>query len=119
LIRRPAVELRAAIDASAGKDSTASTYVTERLTGAAADDTEITINFSVTSWEFIFQDIVHRSRTLVHVTAVTSSTCSEMRRDGFGGMAVLITAATIAGESTQDILSDVLDQAAQTNADAQ
>ena len=74
----------------------------------SAGDTEIEIDFSGTSWEFIFQDIVRRSATLRYVTAVTSFTCSKMRPDGFGGMAVLITADAIVGKSTNDILEDFL-----------
>jgi hypothetical protein len=100
--------LRAAFDASAGTDSTATAYIAERVAVASTDDTEIEIDFSGTSWEFIFQDIVRRSSTLRYVTAVTSFTCSKMRSDGFGGMAVLITADAIVGKSTNDILEDFL-----------
>jgi hypothetical protein len=101
-------ELRAAFDASAGIDSTATAYIAERVAVASTDDTEIEIDFSGTSWEFIFQDIVRRSSTLRYVTAVTSFTCSKMRPDGFGGMAVLITADAVLGKSTNDILEDFL-----------
>jgi hypothetical protein len=101
-------DLRTAVEASAGVDSTAATYVAERLAATPADNTEIEIDFSGTSWEFIFQDIVRRSATLRYVTAVTSFTCSKMRPDGFGGMAVLITADAILGKSTNDILEDFL-----------
>ena len=101
-------ELRAAFEASAAIASTATTYVAERLAAVLADDTEIEIDFSGTSWEFIFQDIVRRSSILRYVTAVTSFTCSKMRPDGFGGMAVLITADAILGKSTNDILEDFL-----------
>lgn len=101
-------ELRAAFEASAAIASTATAYVAERLAAVPADDTEIEIDFSGTSWEFIFQDIVRRSSTLRYVTAVTSFTCSKMRPDGFGGMAVLITADAILGKSTNDILEDFL-----------
>ena len=72
-------DLRTAFEASAGIDSTATTYVAERLPATHAGDTEIEINFSGTSWEFIFHDIVRRSATLRYVTAVTSFTCSKMR----------------------------------------
>jgi hypothetical protein len=101
-------ELRAAFEASAGIDSTAATYIAERLAAAPADNPEIEIDFSGMSWEFIVQDIVRRSPTLRYVTAVTSFTCSQMRPDGFGGMAVLITADAIRGKSTNDILEDFL-----------
>jgi hypothetical protein len=101
-------ELRAAFEASAAIASMATTYVAERLAAVLADETEIEIDFSGTSWEFIFQDIVRRSSTLRYVTAVTSFTCSKMRPDGFGGMAVLITADAVLGKSTNDILEDFL-----------
>ena len=54
------------------------------------------------------QDIVCRSPTLDHVTAVSAFTCSRMRPDGFGGMAVVITADFVRGKSTNDILEDFL-----------
>ncbi len=57
------------------------------------------------------QDIVRRSTTLRYVTAVSSFSCSKMRPDGFGGMAVLITADRIVGKSTSDILEDFLAEA--------
>ena len=101
-------ELRSALDASAGIDSMATMYIGERVAVTSTDDTEIEIDFSGTSWEFIFRDIVRRSSTLRYVTAVTSFTCSKMRPDGFGGMAVLITADAIVGKSTNDILEDFL-----------
>ncbi len=101
-------DLRTAFEASARIDSTAAACIAERLAAAPADDTEIEIDFSGTSWEFIVQDIVRRSSTLRYVTAVTSYTCSKMRPDGFGGMAVLITADAIVGKSTNDILEDFL-----------
>src|SRR5208282_140743 len=101
-------ELRAAFEASAATASTATNCVAERIAAVAADDTEIKIDFSGTSWEFILQDIVRRSSTLRYVTAVTSFTCSKMRSDGFGGVAVLITADAVVGKSTNDILEDFL-----------
>jgi len=101
-------KLRAAFDASAGIASTATSYVAERQIAASADDTEIEIDFSGMSWETMFQDIVRRSSTVRYVMAVTSFTCSKMRPDGFGGMAVLITAEAIRGQSTNDILEDLL-----------
>lgn len=103
-------DVRAAFEASAEIASMATSYVAERLAAAPAGDSEIEIDFSGTSWEFIFQDIVRRSSSLRYVTAVTSFTCSKMRADGFGGMAVLITADAIKGKSTHDILEDFLSE---------
>ena len=107
-IELPLDELRTALSASDSVPSTAYDYVIERLARAGADDTYIEIDLSGTSWEFILQDIVRRSRTLDHITVVSAFTCTKMRPDGFGGMAVLITADAIKGKSTHDILEDFL-----------
>jgi hypothetical protein len=69
------------------------------------------------SWQTIFQDIVRRSATLRYVTAVSAFTCTKMRADGFGGMAVLITADTVMGKSTSDIVTDFLNAAVLGRAD--
>ena len=107
---------RAEIDAAltrspATTESTAAGFVMEQLARVPADNVEIELHLSATSWEFIFQDIVRRSRSLRYVTAVSSFTCSKMRPDGFGGMAVLITANAIVGKSTNDIIADFLAEA--------
>jgi hypothetical protein len=101
-------DFRIVFESSTGINSTMNSYVAERTAATPADDTEIEIDLSDTSWEFIFQGIVRRSSTLHYVTAVTSFTCSKMRPDGLGGMAVLITADAIVGKSTNDILEDFL-----------
>jgi hypothetical protein len=92
-------------------DSTAATLVIDHLARIPADNVEIELDFSNRRWETIFQDIVRRSPGLRYVTAVSAFTCSEMRPDGFGGMAVLITADTVMGKSTGDIIEDFLNQA--------
>jgi hypothetical protein len=55
-----------------------------------------------------FRTSWRRSPTLRYVTAVSAFTCSKMRPDGFGGMAVLITADGVIGKSTSDIIEDFL-----------
>lgn len=104
----PAPELRAAIARSTGVESEACTYIARRIPHIADDAGEIPIDLSDTSWEFFLQDIVRRSPTLDHVTVVSAFTCTKMRPDGFGGMAVLITGDAIKGKSTGDILEDFL-----------
>jgi len=101
-------ELRAALAKSTGIPSRAADYMAERLKEVADGDSEVEIDFSATSWEFILQDIVRRSSTLDHVTVVGSFTCSRMRADGWGGIAMLITADAVKGKSTNDILDDFL-----------
>jgi hypothetical protein len=92
-------------------ENTATKLVTEQLARVPADNVEIDLEFSYRAWQEIFQDIVRRSPTLRYVTAVSAFTCSTMRPDGFGGMAVLITADNIMGKSTSDIVEDFLNEA--------
>jgi hypothetical protein len=106
-----AERLRAAYAASADMPSELRDHLADRVDQIGDADTDIEIDLSGISWEFIFQDIVKRSPTLDHVSVITSFTCSTMRPDGFGGMAVLITADTIQGKSTEDILCGLLDEA--------
>lgn len=96
-------ELEEALAASTDTKSVAHTYVTEQLVRAGVDETELDLDLDLTgtSWEFFFQDIVKRSKTLRYISVLTAFTCSKMRLDGFGGMAVLITADAIMGKSTK------------------
>jgi len=107
----PIETIRAALAASDGVPSEAVAFVREQLKEAGDDDEHVDLDLSQTSFEFLFQGIVKRSATLDHVTIVTSFTCTKMRPDGFGGMAVVVTADTIKGKSTEDILRDFLDEA--------
>jgi hypothetical protein len=106
----PIETIRAALAASDGVPSEAVAFVREQLKEAGDDDEHVDLDLSQTSFEFLFQGIVKRSATLGHVTIVTSFTCTKMRPDGFGGMAVLVTADAIKGKSTEDILGDFLDE---------
>ena len=96
---------------TAGAESTATDVVNRQLAQVPADNVEIELDFSDRSWESIFQDIVRRSKTLRYVTAVSAFTCSKMRPDGFGGMAILITPTAVMGKSTSDIIQDFLTEA--------
>jgi hypothetical protein len=98
-------------------DSTATSLVIEHLARIPADNVEIEHDFSGQRWEAIFQDIVRRSATLRYVTAVSAFTCTKMRPGGFGGRAVLITADTVMGKSTGDIVADFLSAAVLGRAD--
>jgi hypothetical protein len=109
-IELPIEALRAALAASNGVASEATTLVLDHMKNIGEDDSDVEFDLSVTSWEFVFQDIVKRSATLDHVTVVSAFTCTRMRPDGFGGMAVLITADAIRGKSTEDILGDFPEQ---------
>jgi hypothetical protein len=104
-------EIEQALAASPDDDSAARAYVTEQFTAAGTGSVEIDLDISGTSYEFFFQDIVKRSKTLKYVGVVAAFTCSRMRPDGFGGMAVLITRDAIVGKSTGDFLEDMIAEA--------
>jgi hypothetical protein len=101
-------ELEQARVSSSDMDTTLHRCVREQLADADPDMTEITLDFTGTSWEVFFQDIVKRSKTLRYITAVAAFTCTKMRPDAFGGMATLITRDTILGKSTHEILGEFL-----------
>lgn len=111
-------ELEQALAASPDDRSAACACVNEQLaapgTGAAEIDLDISdasLDLSGTSYEFFFQDIVRRSKTLKYISVVTAFTCSRMRPDGFGGVAVLITPDAIVGKTTGDFLEDMIAEA--------
>ena len=101
-------ELTAALDAARGSNSQVYFYVEEKLKNVTSDDITVELDMSGVSWEVIFQDIVRRSAKLRYTTVTTAFTCSKMRADGFGGMALFITADAIKGCSTMEFLSDCL-----------
>jgi hypothetical protein len=101
-------ELETALAQSADIESSATDFVRKVLQEVPPEDAEIEIDLSATSYEFFLQDIVKRSAALSYITVVSAFTCSRMRADGFGGMAVLITATSIKGKSTHDIIEDFL-----------
>jgi hypothetical protein len=104
-------ELEAAISASEEYESSVISVVKDGLAETPEAESDTELDFSMTSWEPILQDIVRRSSTLTQITAMTAFTCSKMRPDGFGGMAILITADVILGKTTDDILCELMDQA--------
>ena len=101
-------ELIVALDAASSSDSQARNYVEQKLKNGAADDTSVELDMSGLSWEGILPDIVRRLAKLRYITVTTAFTCSKMRADGFGGMALFITADAIEGCSTTEFLSDCL-----------
>ncbi|OYV48243.1 MAG: hypothetical protein B7Z77_10870 [Acidocella sp. 20-58-15] len=101
-------ELIVALDAASNSDSQVRNYVEQKLKNGAADDTSVELDMSGLSWEVILQDIVRRSAKFRYITVTTAFTCSKMRADGFGGMALFITADAIKACSTTEFLSDCL-----------
>lgn len=111
MIRTTRAELAEALALSADHDSTAHRYVTKKLAAVSAEADEIDLDVSDTSFEFFLQDIVKRSPTLAYISVVAAFTCSRMRPNGFGGMAILITADAICGKSTNDLIAEFLSDA--------
>ena len=101
-------ELSAALDEARGSDSQVRGYVEEKLKNTTSDDDSVELDMSGVSWEVIFQGIVRCSTRLRYITVTTAFTCSKMRADGFGGMALFITADAVKGCSTTEFLSDCL-----------
>jgi len=100
-------ELKAALAASDGSSGAIHAYAADRLAQTPAAECEIELDLtSDIGWERIFQNIVSQSPTLRYVAAISAFTCSRMRPDGFGGMAVLITAEAIMAKSTSDLLEE-------------
>jgi hypothetical protein len=111
VIERGELEEALAASREAG-DSRAASFVAEHLAQLGEDEAEVELDLSGgTSWEAFLQDIVRRSPRLRYVSVVSSFLCSKMRSDGFGGMAMLITAERILVKSTADLIDDFLKEA--------
>jgi hypothetical protein len=111
MVHATRVELVEALASSPDHDSAAHRYVAERFVAVSADTAEIDLDLSGTSWEFFLRDVVKRSQTLSYISVVAAFTCTRMRPDGFGGMAVLITADAVRGKSTNDLIEEFLSDA--------
>lgn len=100
------------LGASAGIESRSTELV--RVAFAAADITaeSIEIDMSMDGFEPIFQDIIGRSKRLDHVQIMTAWIATKMCGDGFGGMAMFITADTVETMSTATFLEAALARAA-------
>lgn len=85
----PLAELRAAFLASQGIKSSSLDLIAAKLDEwqGLADDDEVQLDLSMTSYEFFLQDIVKRSSVLTRIEIVTSYTCTKMRRGGAGSAA--------------------------------
>lgn len=55
---------------------------------------------------------MRRSPDLDHLTVTMAFTCSKMRSDGFGGLAMLITATAVRSESTNALFERFYTEAA-------
>lgn len=104
----PVEDVRAALTASDGIESHAAAMVRDEIANLGADDAYLQLDISVSGWEALFQDILRRSTTLKYITVVVSWTCTKMRPDGFGGMAILITPTEIMVRSTDSMIEEMI-----------
>ncbi len=95
---------------------TAAEHVADLCRSSAGSDERkcqyLDIDMSEPVWPSILQDIVRRAQTINEIVVTTSYTCSRMRPDGFGGAVMLITADTIARNSTSRMIEGLRAEAA-------
>jgi len=103
LVFFPADEVRAALDAVSPETSRLAQKLIDQQPDAILGEDEIELDMCGDLWADVLQDIVRRSPDLDHLTVTMAFTCSKMRPDGFGGLAMLITADCIRSESTHTL----------------
>lgn len=103
-------EALAALDAQSDVESRTADLVRKALASPSLDPHAawLTLDLSVVGWAFIFQDIVRRCEALDHVSVITAWTCTRMRPDGFGGLAMVITADDIRCKGTDELIDEML-----------
>jgi hypothetical protein len=103
LISLSAEEVRAALDAATPETSRLAQKLIDEQPDAILGDDDIDFDMCGDLWPDVLQDIVRRSANLEHLTVTMAFTCSKMRLDGFGGLAMLITGTAIRSESTHTL----------------
>ena len=92
--------VRTALEATTAETSSLAKKLLDEHGDAILGDDDIDLDECGDLWADVLQDIVRRSPDLDHLTVTMAFTCSKMRPDGFGGLAMLITANNIRSEST-------------------
>ena len=103
LIFLPGGDVRAALDAATPDTSRLAQKLQGEQLDAILGEDDIELDMCGDLWPDVLQDIVRRSPDLDHLTVTMAFTCSKMRSDGFGGLAMLITTQTIRSESTNTL----------------
>ena len=111
LITLDAEAVRTALEATPAKTSSLAKKLLDEHGDAIQGDEEIELDECGDLWAEVLQDIVRRSPDLDHLTVTMAFTCSNMRPDGFGGLAMLITASTIRSESTHTLFDPFYQEA--------
>lgn len=95
--------VRSALDATSAETSSLAKKLLDDHGEAFLGDEDIELDECGDLWADVLQDIVRRSPDLDHLTVTMAFTCSKMRPDGFGGLAMLITADTMRSGSTNTL----------------
>lgn len=103
LIYLEPVEVREALANTDHASSRLAAVLRDEHADALHGDDEFELDMCGDLWPDVLQDIVRRSATIDHVTVTMAFTCSKMRPDGFGGLAMLITGDAICSESTHTL----------------
>lgn len=111
LIQLDAGVIRAELDAVSAGTSRLIKHLLEHYEEAISSDDEIELDMCGDLWADVLQDIVRRSPELDHLTVTMAYTCTKMRPDGFGGLAMLITANSIRWESTSTLFDRFYNEA--------
>lgn len=112
LISLPSTDVRAALNAATPETSRIAQKLIDEQPDAILGDDDIDLDMCGDLWGDVLQDIVRRSPDLDRLTVTMAFTCSKMRPDGFGGLAMLITAATIRSDSTHALFDRFYEEAA-------
>ncbi len=112
IVSLAAADVRAALDAATPETSRLAQKLIDEQPDAILGEDNIDLDMCGDLWADVLQDIVRRSPDLDHLTVTMAFTCSKMRPDGFGGLAMLITAATIRSESTHTLFDRFYTEAA-------
>ncbi len=105
-------EVREALAVTDHASSRLVAMLLDEHTDAIQGDEEIELDMAGDLWPDVLQDIVRRSSEIDHVMITMAFTCSKMRPDGFGGLAMMITADKIRSESTHTLFDRFYTEAA-------
>lgn len=105
-------KVREALEATDHASSRLVAKLLEAHADAIKGDEEIELDMAGDLWPDVLQDIVRRAPDIQELTVTMAFTCSKMRPDGFGGLAMLITASTIRSESTHTLFDRFYKEAA-------
>jgi hypothetical protein len=112
MISLSAADVRTALDTATPETSRLAQKLIDEQPDAILGEDDIDLDMCGDLWADVLQDIVRRSPDLDHLTVTMAFTCSKMRPDGFGGLAMLITASTIRSESTHTLFDRFYTEAA-------